>query len=72
MNIDLNAEDNKGLTPLHYAAIHGSFCVVQYLLEVNANIDAKDLDGLTPLHHARLNSNYDVAEYLIQKGATTI
>jgi ankyrin repeat protein len=43
---DVEARDNGGWRPLHYAAIYGHISVVKELIEErNAEINARDDDG---------------------------
>ncbi|GIZ48213.1 hypothetical protein CKM354_001128200 [Cercospora kikuchii] len=42
----------RGLTPLHYAALVGSATMTKFLLDQNADADAKSDYGETPLHLA--------------------
>ena len=50
---DIHAKDEKGITPLHYAAWSGNMSIVKYLTAKGADIHAKDEQGsITPLHHA--------------------
>ena len=51
---DVNAADDQGLTPLHFAAMRGVRADhVQRLLAAGAARDAKDASGKTPLDHAK-------------------
>lgn len=51
---DVNAADEGGLTPLHFAALRGVRADhAQRLLTAGARLDAKDKAGKTPLDHAR-------------------
>ena len=50
---DINAKDENGLTPLHYAVRRNDQEVVKVLLNEGANVNVKDNDGLTPLHFAK-------------------
>jgi ankyrin repeat protein len=61
---DVNARDNYGFTPLHFAV--GSRDVTELLLANGADVNAKDNSGITPLDGAM---NKDVAELLLLKGA---
>jgi len=38
----VEAKDNDGRTPLHYAARRGLLEIVQYLVEIGANVNARD------------------------------
>ncbi|MDP2439845.1 MAG: ankyrin repeat domain-containing protein [archaeon] len=49
--IDINAPDNYGRTPLHYATRCGSTIIAQKLLSVGANPAPVDNDGMTPLEY---------------------
>src|SRR5208283_5441328 len=41
-NADVNAKNDKGYTPLHYAVVQGQIETVQVLLAHNADVNAKD------------------------------
>ena len=60
---DVNATDNQGKTPLHYAV--GKRCVVELLLAYKANVNARDKDGNTPLHYAASWNKKDIAALLL-------
>ena len=42
--------DNRGYTPLHFAAMYGPPAMVRILRQAGAKIDAQDHSGNTPLH----------------------
>ena len=42
---NVNARDNKGLRPLHFAAVSGARGIAEALIIANAAVDAKDDDG---------------------------
>ncbi|WP_330359017.1 ankyrin repeat domain-containing protein [Mycobacteroides abscessus] len=46
---DVNAKDDEGNTPLHFAATHDSAEVVRMLLDAGAEVDAANGKGETPL-----------------------
>ncbi|KAI0439177.1 ankyrin repeat-containing domain protein [Xylaria telfairii] len=48
---DLNTIDNSGMTPLHWAILHGNFDLVKLLVELGAN-PAQEVNGSTPTHYA--------------------
>ena len=47
---DLNAKDDDGQTPLHFAALWGCADEVATLIDHGADIHIKDNEGQTPLH----------------------
>jgi ankyrin repeat protein len=50
---DVNAKEDRGNTPLHWACHHHGYVeVFQALLEHGADIEAKNRRGRTPLHVA--------------------
>ena len=71
----VNAKDEKGLTPLHYAVLSSNYKTMAVLLEFNAAVNAKDNKNNTPLHFAAAAfSPYDATEegmlkLLIDNGA---
>ena len=63
-----------GRTPLHTAALHGAFTVVNVLLSYGKRVDitARDYSGNTPLHCAALGASLPCMSLLTQRGASTI
>ena len=66
---EVNAKDNDGATPLHWAAHNGHKDVAELLLANKAEVNAKDNDGETPLHWAAAKGHKDVVELLLANGA---
>jgi len=66
---DVNAKDNDGYTPLHYAAIKNKVDFARLLVEKGADVNAKSNDGITPLHVAAWGGHVDVARFLVENGA---
>mmetsp|Transcript_57345 Transcript_57345/g.153607 ORF Transcript_57345/g.153607 Transcript_57345/m.153607 type:complete len:1184 (-) Transcript_57345:33-3584(-) len=69
--LDVNAEakDRKGMTPLMLAAQNGHVEVIQELLHVGAQTSATDIDGNTCLHWAAMTRQIDCCRALIAAGA---
>ena len=67
----VNQRDERGDTPLHYAAWYNPNAeVVKYLVSKGADVNSKGSDGYTALHGAAShNSNVDVLRYLISQKA---
>ena len=51
-NMDLNAIDKRGSTPLHWACYSKSEFALCYILAMGPDLEIQDLSGLTPLHLA--------------------
>ena len=51
---DVNAKDQNGKTPLHYAAYRGRTVIAELLIANGADVNVKDGGGDTPLHYAAL------------------
>ena len=67
---DVNATDEVGRTPLHYASANGHKEVAELLISKGVDLNAKDNnDGWIPLHYAVVNGQKVTAELLITKGA---
>jgi ankyrin repeat protein len=60
--------DEKGETPLHWAAENNSKNVAELLITNGADVNAEDKYGNTPLLVAAKSNSRDVAELLIAKG----
>jgi ankyrin repeat protein len=65
----INAKDNEGLTPLHYAVVTGHKDLVSLLIARGADINARDNRGATPLHLAVDRVQREIAHFLISRGA---
>lgn len=66
--VNVNAANNKGMRPLHYAAQYWSG-IVKELLAAGAEIDAQDNEGNTALIYACDSGNEKLARLLVRKGA---
>lgn len=66
---EVNAEDEYGNTPLHWAVKGGRREVAEALIEREATIDARDRDGFTPLITAAVDNRDDMFRTLLQNGA---
>jgi hypothetical protein len=74
----VNAQDDKGFTPLHVAVRDdrepvlkiGQKSIVQLLLAAGAEVDARDKKGATPLHHAAFLRRMRAAKQLLAGGAS--
>ena len=67
--IDVNAKNQFGGTPLHFAAKQGHMKIAELLTAQGAKVNAKADDESTPLHSAAISGHKEVAELLIAKGA---
>ncbi len=57
--IDVNAKDTLGRTPLHMAAFYARLEASALLLEKGAEVNTKDRIGMTPLHAAVIAGGLD-------------
>jgi hypothetical protein len=65
----LDAVDDLGYTPLHWALIRAKWDLADYLADNGADINAAGSDGGTPLHCAANHENVAVIEMLLDRGA---
>ncbi|WAR08526.1 ANK3-like protein, partial [Mya arenaria] len=63
--VDVNFQDQNGLTALHYAAREYHHAAVQLLLENKAELDDIDGNKRTPLHIAAIKGNVEAAKLLL-------
>jgi len=67
---DLEKKDtDKGLTPLHYAALRNKPLIMRALLECGANVHATEVNGATALHGAAFHGYPGICEVLVNAGA---
>ena len=69
--LDINAYNIEGNTPLHVAAATGYLDCLELLLACGAKINALDSCQHTPLEYAVAHANFDCALLLIENGADT-
>lgn len=66
----VNLSDDRGRTPLHYAAAYANSSAMYLLLEQGANPRAKTFENeITPLHFAAKKGNTWIVEPLLELGA---
>jgi len=67
---DVNAKDDNGWTPLHWAALSGHKEVSEYLITMGADVNAAETgSGMTPLHFAAAGDQKEIVELLLASGA---
>lgn len=67
--INLNAENEKGQTPLFCAAYYGHTAVIKVLLERGADPNCRDRMNQTPLLYAAEQNDVAMAKALLERGA---
>ena len=67
--INVNAVDEQGFAPLHYACQRGYRDIVKLLLEKEADVNQISNGSVTPLHSAVGSGNKEVIKLLIDAGA---
>jgi hypothetical protein len=67
---DMDAFDAYGLTPLHYAALHGLLDLAKLLINRGAHLNMRDetRTDLTPFTLAKVMKRDEVAEFLHRNG----
>lgn len=69
VSIDVNQQDFKGQTALHFATSFADIDIVNVLLEKGAKIDICDFRGKTSLMGAMMYRRKDMVKLLLDKGA---
>ncbi|KAM0884684.1 hypothetical protein ACQ4PT_030824 [Festuca glaucescens] len=72
LGFDINCEANNdsGITPLACAVLRGKSITVKYLLDKGANPDKQDNKGFAPLHYATKEGMDRLVRLLLSKGAS--
>ncbi len=65
----VNAKDQQGRTPLHWACRGQNYELLAYLVEKGADVNALDNNQTAPLHSLAVRNGVKEAELLINKGA---
>ncbi|KAG5492684.1 hypothetical protein JKF63_01263 [Porcisia hertigi] len=68
--VDIDAAEAEGWTPLHYAADRGHTLIVEALLNEGSNVNARDTSKRTPMHLAALSGRAEVVALLLGNGAS--
>jgi len=66
---EVDAPDNDGRSPLHWAAYKGFSDCIRLLLYMDAYLGRADKEGCTPLHWAAIRGNLDACTVLVQAGS---
>lgn len=67
--IDLNSQDEEGMTPLMSAASGGNLAITKYLIEKKAPLETKNKLGDTALTIAVMADHTEVVQQLLKAGA---
>ncbi|PTB59090.1 hypothetical protein M431DRAFT_66778, partial [Trichoderma harzianum CBS 226.95] len=68
-DMDADARDDEGLTPLAYAAFNGHYSVTIMLIEQGADINSQDNRRQTPLWLATQKGHERIVDLLLNNGA---
>ncbi|KAM4550671.1 histone-lysine N-methyltransferase EHMT2 [Fundulus diaphanus] len=68
--VDVNAQDNGGWTPIIWAAEHKHVKVIKSLLNRGADVSIKDKELNVCLHWAAYAGNIDIAELVLNAGCS--
>jgi len=63
----VNARNNNGFTPLHYAADHGHVDILHLLVENGADLEAQGNIGRRTLHFAASNGHLPFIQELLSR-----
>ena len=61
---EIDAQENRGYTPLMWASLNGKEAAVRELLKGNANLNVK-FDGKTALDYARQQNHQSIVNLLV-------
>lgn len=66
---DVNAKDDKGNAPIHYAVLLANKDVIELLIASGADVNLKDDQGHTALWWAKEQQNDELTDLLLKHGA---
>lgn len=66
---NINAQDKKGMTALHWAAINGHVDIVERLIQEDADLNIQNNEGKTALQFAAGNGFVNIVSDLVHAGA---
>lgn len=61
----INAQDENGQTPLHWAVLTGNVELAKILIEAGARVNAKDNQGFLPADYAMFKKNAEMTQHLL-------
>lgn len=64
----IEAKNNFGSSPLHYATWFGQLPIIKYLMEHGADIKTRDIFDQTLIHAAAWNGELKLVEFFLEKG----
>lgn len=69
--VDINARspEDRGLRPIHAAALMGNIKALIKILSLGVNIETEDSEGLSPLFYAVQSKSVETLNFLREKGA---
>ena len=69
LRVDIDKQDAKGRTLLHWQALSGNTSMVAALLAAGGAVDPRNHEGSTPLHMAASRNQFGVMHQLLSHGA---
>ena len=66
---NIHVTDDRGLTPLHYAAVNGDRDLLELLVDLGASVNSSDKEGRTALHHAVMAGSQSTTNALLERKA---
>ncbi len=69
--VDVNVTDDRGMTPLHVAAVLGRKVIAELLISKGADVNANNAGGDTPLDYAIRLKRTEIATLLRKQGGKT-
>ena len=68
-SINLNYQDAKGFSALHYSSELGNIKIAEMLIKAKCNINIKTKENKTPLHLSAIKGKFDIFKLLIENNA---